>query len=146
MLETNQYMRFFMNFSVVYSNLSKKIDSALSIHGVSFSEFMILFHLNGAPMKRLKRIELAEKLSLSASGITRLIAPMEKIGLVHKESNKRDARVSLVKISASGVRVLEEATVTLDMVSRSILSVINEKAIEGTLKTFKSLGGSISLN
>lgn len=143
MPENCQQIRFCLNFAIVNAKICKRIDSHLSIHGISFTEFMVLFHLNAAPDSKLKRIDLAERLALSASGITRLIAPMEKIGLIRKEANKRDARVSLVKISAAGRRVLDDTVETFDQVAATILEDIEDSDLNKMLALLKQLGGTI---
>lgn len=143
MHEPTQYTKFCLNYSVVYTNISKKLDNQLSIHGINFSEFMILFHLDQAMEKKMRRIDLAEKIGLSASGITRLVTPMERIGLVHKEANKRDARVSLVKLSTSGKRILQEATISLNATSQEILSKLEENSFSKMLNTLSILGGNV---
>jgi DNA-binding MarR family transcriptional regulator len=79
------------------------------LEGLGFSEFVILHHLSLAPQEQMRRIDLAEKLGLTASGVTRLLLPMEKLGLVTKEKHLRDARVSLVKITKAGKRNLQES-------------------------------------
>jgi DNA-binding MarR family transcriptional regulator len=56
----------------------------------------------------MRRGDLAEKLGLTASGVTRLLLPMEKIGLVRREADKSDARVSYVVLGAGGKQKLTE--------------------------------------
>ncbi|MBT4290823.1 MAG: winged helix-turn-helix transcriptional regulator [Deltaproteobacteria bacterium] len=143
MVEFSQHSRFFMNYAMVHTSIFKKIDNQLSIHGINFSEFMIMFHLVHAPEKKMRRIDLADKIGLSASGITRLVAPMEKRGLVYKESNKRDARVSLVKLSAAGERILKESGVSLDITAQGLLSGLKDFNMAEMLNTLKQLGGNI---
>jgi len=143
MIEFGQHSRFLMNYAMVHTSIFKKIDNQLSIHGINFSEFMIMYHLEHASEKKMRRIDLAEKIGLSASGITRLVAPMEKRGLVNKESNKRDARVSLVKLSAAGERVLRESGASLDMTAQGLLSGLKDFNMAETLKALKLLGGNI---
>ena len=86
-----------LNIVKIQSLLSKKFN-ALNMHGISLKDYMILHILNNATGNRLRRIDLAEKTGLTASGITRLLLPLEKIGLITKENNDRDARVSYVKL------------------------------------------------
>ena len=62
-----------------------------------------------APDKRLRRIDLADTIGLTASGITRLLLPMEKIGLVQREAHDGDARVSYIAIAPGGEAKLSEA-------------------------------------
>jgi len=71
-----------------------------------------MYHLCQSPNGTLRRIELSELVGLSASGVTRLLAPMEKIKLVKKESNRRDARVSLVKLTDTDMEILADAMTT----------------------------------
>lgn len=132
-----------INYSVINTIISKKLDNQLSVHGINFSEFMVLFHLNQAKEKMMRRIDLAEKIGLSASGITRIVLPMEKIGLVQKEANIRDARVSLVKISSTGQRILKESAISLDAASQDVLSKLNKKDIGKMLNMLISLGGNV---
>jgi len=106
--------KFIILQSQLNTKLLKKVEGQLNFHGISFSEYMILRYLNESPNKTMRRIELAECVGMSASGVTRLLAPMEKVKLVEKEANPRDARVSLVKLSKPGERVYKEASVSFE--------------------------------
>ena len=57
----------------------------------------------------MRRVDLADAIGLTASGITRLLLPMEKIGLVRREAHDGDARVSYVCIAPGGETKLREA-------------------------------------
>ena len=112
------------------ANITKKIDNSLGmLHGIGFTEYMVLNQLMIAPNKRLRRIDIAESIGRTASGMTRMLLPMEKIGLIEKEKNPRDARVSLVKISATGETKYEEATITLNEVSERLFNKLNQKQL-----------------
>ena len=122
------------------STLSRNTDLTLSgLHGIGFSEYMVLFHLINSPNKTLRRIDLAEALSRTASGVTRMLLPMEKIGLVQKEINPRDARVSLVKITESGEELFENASISLDEKSEQLLKRIDAKDLNHLLKTLDDM-------
>lgn len=118
-----------MQNSFLNTKLSKKVDSHLSIHGLSFTEYMIMGKLNDASEMTMRRIELAESIAITASGVTRLLAPMEKIGLVEKKSNPRDARVSLVKLSKAGKKLYNDASITFDECSKSLLRPLSERQL-----------------
>ena len=135
-----QKMAFVMNLWTINTITSKKIDACLgSVHGIGFTEYMVLYHLDNAHNKTLRRIDLAQNLGLTASGITRLVSPMEKVGLVKKEANPRDARVSLVKLSPAGETILSDATSSLKETSKQILQGIEEKKLSETLNIFKTI-------
>ncbi|MCP4822238.1 MAG: MarR family transcriptional regulator, partial [Shimia sp.] len=81
-------------------------------HGISVNEFFLLMHLDKAEMQRLPRVELAKRTYVSASTITRTVAPMEKIGLLSRQSDARDARLAFVALTDAGATKLAEAKAT----------------------------------
>lgn len=109
-------------FKVValHTKIQKQLSGPLSFHGISFTEYLVLRQLSQAPGKKLRRVDLAQQVGLSASGVTRLLNPMQKTGLVNKEEAARDARVSLVTITDAGETILKDADVSFDQVAQSI--------------------------
>ena len=125
----------------INSIISKKVDASLgAVHGIGFTEYMVLFHLNNSHNKTMRRIDLANAIGLTASGITRIVSPMEKIGVVEKEQNPRDARVSLVKITSTGEVILSNATFSMEQNSERLLIGVNESGLSHALDVFKSIG------
>jgi len=108
------------------SILLKKFDK-LNMHGLGMSDFIILYLLKNSPNKQCRRIDLASKMGITASGITRLLAPMEKIGLVDRQSNDRDARVSYAVLTKVGEQVYEEAQITAEEVADEVFSSLKKK-------------------
>ena len=123
-------MQLVMNLSLLQSKILKRVDSQLSIHGISFTEFMVMHRLSEAPRNTMRRIELAESISLSASGVTRLLLPMEKIGLVSKEANPRDARVSLVKLTDTGLQLFNDALASFQQFADEFMQDIDDREVE----------------
>ena len=121
---------FLMLNSLVSTKLSKRADNRLSIHGLSFTEYMIMHHLQNAPQHTMRRIDLAERVGISASGVTRLLAPMEKNRIVQKEANPRDARVRLVKLSEAGKTLYEDASVSFDECAKSLMGALTERQLD----------------
>ena len=81
-----------------------------AIHGLSVNEFIMLLHLEKADLLRLSRVELAKRMNVSASTITRMTAPMEKLGLLDRQQDKRDARLAFVLITDAGLEKLKGRT------------------------------------
>lgn len=119
-----------MTLGRLHGQLIKKTEQRLSLHGLSFTELKVLKHLAAAPGQSLRRIDLAEQLSLSASGVTRLLLPMEKRHLVEREANPRDARVSLVRLATPGAQCLVDAKVTFALVADELLSPLTEDQVK----------------
>jgi DNA-binding MarR family transcriptional regulator len=106
MEKLNPSLELFIALSKILTKHSRRFNGGLD--GIGFNEFVILVHLEQVPGKKMRRIDLAEKMGLTASGVTRILAPMEKIGLIKREVAPRDARVSFVAITPSGHRNLTE--------------------------------------
>lgn len=100
---------------------------------------MVLYYLDNSFDKTMRRIDLAEKIWLTASGITRLLLPMEKIGLVKKQTNENDARVSLVSITDSGKLYLDDAIDRLNYITDEIIEWDLKKEIKKIDSNLKSL-------
>ena len=108
----NQATQFLIEHMRLTQKFTRSADGALSVHGISLTEYLIMYALSRAPSQTMRRIELAEAVGITASGVTRLLAPMEKIKLVEKEVNPRDARVSLVRLSTTGIEIFGDASVS----------------------------------
>ncbi|MFT7562403.1 MAG: DNA-binding MarR family transcriptional regulator [Bacteroidia bacterium] len=122
-------MQLVVSLSTLMARTQKRSDHHLNMHGISFTEFMVMHHLDSATNKTMRRIDLAESIGLTASGVTRLLNPMEKIHLVEKEVNPRDARVSLVKLSSTGQQIFAEASESFRHFTDSYLAAIDSKQI-----------------
>lgn len=83
-----------------------------AVHGLSVNEFFLLMHLEQAENHRLPRVELAKRMHVSASTVTRMAAPMEKIKLLSRQADSRDARLSFVVLTKAGLKKTEEARTT----------------------------------
>lgn len=124
----------------IHSRLQRSLAGRLSLHGISFSEFLILRQLAKAEGNKLRRIDLAQGAGLSASGITRLLNPMEKMGLVEKETASRDARVSLVALTPAGAKIFAEAEVSFQQVTDEFMSRLSEQEQQLWLGLLHKLG------
>jgi DNA-binding MarR family transcriptional regulator len=85
-----------------------------SHHGLGLNDLAVLLELRRAPGKKLRRVELAHRLAVTTSGIARQLAPLERIGLVTRESNPTDARLALVVLTPRGAEVADEAGATAE--------------------------------
>jgi len=79
-------------------------------HGLTLSDYEVLLRLSRAPERRLRRVDLAEQVVLSASGITRLLDGLEASGLVERAACDSDRRVVYAVLTQAGLEKLEEAS------------------------------------
>lgn len=133
---------FLININKLQSVISRKFDS-LSVHGLGFNDFVILYILSSSSESKMRRIDLAEKIGITASGVTRLLNPLEKTGLVARESNERDARVSYVVITPNGKKIFEEAKRSAEHITKEILTSKKYKSMQTITDLLFDLGGNI---
>ena len=65
----------------------------LADHGLTINDYEVLLRLARAPDRRMRRVDLAEEVLLTASGITRLLDGLEKAGSVERGTCDSDRRV-----------------------------------------------------
>ncbi|GGB00675.1 hypothetical protein GCM10011511_24940 [Puia dinghuensis] len=129
-----------MNLTRAQAVVSRRLDR-LSMHGIGFTDFVILYLLSQATGERMRRIDLAEKIGITASGVTRILIPMEKTGLVNRESTERDARVSFVVLTEAGRRIFEEAKTTANLIAKEIIPVGKIKNLQTLSELLDELAG-----
>ncbi len=142
MQKIDHSLKLLMNIAKVQSLLSRRFDS-LSAHGISFSDFMILYLLSQAPGGKMRRVDLADKIGLTSSGVTRMLVPMEKIGLIQRETSDRDARVSYAAITNTGAGILQDALVTAIAKAKEIIPPASVKQFSALADLLAELGGNI---
>ena len=84
----------------------------LNEHGLTLSDYEVLLHLSRADGGMMRRVDLAQSVLLTASGITRLLDGLERAGFVEKRACKSDARVSYAKLTEAGAEKLAAAAKT----------------------------------
>jgi DNA-binding MarR family transcriptional regulator len=102
------------DLSLARTQLAREVDHPLSAHGISLADLSILRELRREPAQKLRRSELAQRLGITPSGIARQVAPLERIGLVARESHDRDARLALVVLTETGAKIVDEALQTAE--------------------------------
>jgi DNA-binding MarR family transcriptional regulator len=91
-----------------------------SVHGLALKEVLLMMHLERAPLKRLSRIDLAKRLHVSPSTVTRMTNPLEKLGCVGREADPRDARLAYVVLTETGEKRVGEARSTLERMAADL--------------------------
>jgi DNA-binding MarR family transcriptional regulator len=115
-------LEFCQRLARAHATIIRRLDTVLGgHHGLSFGDFMLLQSLANAPGGRLRRVDLAERLGLTASGVTRTLLPLEKTGWVARQADERDARVGYAVITAAGQALLDNAQRTANEYAADLL-------------------------
>lgn len=108
----------------------------LAEHGLTMNDFDVLMQLAQAPDGQLRRVDLAERVLLTPSGITRLLEGLEGAGYVERGSCPSDARVSYARLTDAGREKLDEAKQTH---RASVGALFSDRYSESELETLAAL-------
>ncbi|HEY2303319.1 MAG TPA: MarR family transcriptional regulator [Acidimicrobiales bacterium] len=96
-----------------HTRMVARLDAELqAAHGLSFADYEVLVNLSEAPERSLRMAELAERLRLSPSGLTRRLDGLVGEGLVERRKCPSDGRGSLARLTDAGFTCLEAAAPT----------------------------------
>jgi DNA-binding MarR family transcriptional regulator len=87
----------------VHASLVKSLDAELEAeHGLAVTTYEVLLYLADAPEGRLRMHDLATRVLLSRSGLTRLVDRLERDGLLERKSCESDARGAFAVLTPRG--------------------------------------------
>jgi len=86
-------LRAWMAFLDAQATVMRQLEADLVAHdGLTLAEFDVLAQLGFAPESRLRMVELADRVRLSPSGITRLVDRLSRAGLLKRTRCASDRR------------------------------------------------------
>src|SRR5579883_3486871 len=98
-----------------------------AVHGLGLSDFAALHALAEAPGGKLRRVDLARRLALTPSAVTRLLAPLERRGIVDRGEHEGDARATYAVLTRSGRALTKDAAATVAAIAESILGSLGDR-------------------
>ena len=109
--EQSSAVRGFTALLRAYSRLTRELNAGLiAEHELTINDYEVLLHLARASERRMRRVDLSERIVLTASGITRLLDGLEAIGLVERATCASDRRVVYAVLTDAGLARLREAS------------------------------------
>jgi DNA-binding MarR family transcriptional regulator len=95
-------------FLRAHSTMLRRIGRDLEEAGLpSLTWYDVLAALRDAPERRLRQVELAERVLISNSGLSRLVDRVEQAGLVERAPCRDDRRSFHVTLKSAGAEMLE---------------------------------------
>lgn len=114
-MNSNNSQQLMLAFAGAWQRLERRLDQQLSaVRGISLAEYRLLRALADAPNALASRVDLAARVGLTPSAITRALRPMEKLGIVSTVRSKRDARLAVASLTPAGRKLLEDASSVVD--------------------------------
>ena len=109
---SDQALSAFVGLLRGHAALTRGLNASLvADHGLTLNDYEVLLRLSRAPERRMRRVDLAEQVLLTASGITRLLDGLQAAGYVDKASCSSDARVTYAVLTDHGLDKLRSAAV-----------------------------------
>jgi DNA-binding MarR family transcriptional regulator len=111
-------------------------------HGLSLAEYDVLLRLARAPGNALRMTELAQRVMLSPSGLTRAVDRLVDEGLVQRDRFEGDGRVMLARLTDTGRRVLRDAARThLRGIREHFTGRLNEAQLRNVASALERITG-----
>lgn len=131
-----------VSFLGAHAGLIRRLNAELvAEHGLTLNDYEVLLRLARAPERAMRRVDLANSVFLTASGMTRLLTGLERAGLVERAECASDARVTYAVLTAAGRDKLREATPTH---VRGVNELFAERFSKEELETLASLLGRLA--
>jgi DNA-binding MarR family transcriptional regulator len=100
-------------FLRAHASITRQLEHDLAAHHMlPLPSYDVLLQLAESPQRRLRMTDLAERVLLSRSGLTRLVDRLSAEGLVSREACQDDARGTFTVITEAGLARLREAAPT----------------------------------
>jgi DNA-binding MarR family transcriptional regulator len=111
----------FLNLVRTAEQMQHALRMKLKPHGITETQYNSLRILRGASAHGLTCAEIGERLVSQDPDITRLLARLERQGLVRRERSAKDRRVVLTKITGAGLDRLKETDPVVNSTVHALL-------------------------
>lgn len=122
------------------TDLFRALESDLAAHGLDQGAYQVLVYLSESPDDRMRMSDLACKLQLTPSGLTRRLDGLVESGLVDRVRSADDGRVMLAVMTPAGRRTLEMAAPHhVDSVRRHMIDLLDRDEIRAIGSSFSKI-------
>ena len=128
-------------FLLAHARIVRRLDEELRAeHDLSIGEYDALVTIAQAPERRIRMRHLADEVTLSKSGVTRLIDRLVDDGLVERSACLSDARGAEAVLTERGLARLRAASTThLRGINEHFLAVLGRDELDGIERTMTSI-------
>jgi DNA-binding MarR family transcriptional regulator len=147
---TPSEMDAWMAFINTVEPLRAALDADLQPHGLTLGDYEVLAFLSEAPERSMRMTDLAQRLRLSPSGLTRRLDGLVRAGHVERHSCASDRRVMYAALTDAGLAFLEGiAPDHVDSVRRHFLAGLDADDLAAVARVFATirsrLDGSVTV-
>jgi DNA-binding MarR family transcriptional regulator len=111
-------------------------------HGLTLAEYDVLLRLARAPDRALRMSDVAERVLMSPSGVSRLVDRLEARRLVRRRSGEEDGRVALASLTEEGLEEIRRASRThLRGIREHFTSQLSEAQLRNVASGLEAVAG-----
>ncbi len=131
-LQDQQRLASWRLFLRAHAHLTRVLETELlDEQGLPLPSYDVLLQLAEAPGRRLRMTQLADRVLLSRSGLTRLVDRLERDGLVERAACPGDARGTHAVLTEAGLARLRRAAPThLRGVAAHVTDVLSDDELD----------------
>ena len=127
-------------FAETIVDLMGALEADLAEHHLTLGDYQVLVFLSEAPEHAMRMCDLAERLQLSPSGVTRRLDGLVRAGLVERQPSVADRRVMLAVLTGGGTAALEEAAPThVESVRHRMLDHVERRDLPALARVFQAV-------
>ena len=142
---TTEEMTAWRTYIETYSDLIAAIEHDLAEHDLTLGDYQVFVYLSEAPDRSMRMCDLADRLQLSPSGLTRRLDGLVKAGFVTREPSVDDRRVMLATLTPAGFAALEKAAPDhVASVRRHIFDHLDGDQVEALASIFQSIKAGLA--
>lgn len=128
-----------------YADLIAALEDDLAPTGLDLGDYQVLVFLSESDAQSLRMCDLAARLQLSPSGLTRRLDGLVRAGLVERRASGDDRRVMLAALTPHGLEVLERAApVHVESVRRHMIDLLDESELAVFTSAFQKIRAGLS--
>jgi DNA-binding MarR family transcriptional regulator len=121
-------------------DLTAALEADLAPHGLTLGDYQVLVYLSEADDHQMRMCDLAVRLQLSPSGLTRRLDGLVRAGLVERQPSATDRRVMLAVLTDTGWSHLERvAPFHVESVRRHVLDHLDQRDIKAMARIFSAI-------
>jgi DNA-binding MarR family transcriptional regulator len=129
----------------VHARLVARLDADLqAAHKISLRDYEVLVQLSEASDSALRMAELADRLFVSPSGLTRRLDGLVRDGYVKRQACLSDRRGTLAVLSPAGYDILKQAAPThVAGVRRYVFDPVERKQLYQLSNSLRSINSAL---
>jgi DNA-binding MarR family transcriptional regulator len=123
-----------------YADLVAAIERDLDEFDLTLGDYQVLVYLSEAEERSMRMCDLAHRLQLSPSGLTRRLDGLVEAGLVTRDPSSDDRRVMLARLTEAGYDALSSAAPGhVESVRRHIFDHLDDDQVDAMASIFAAI-------